>query len=151
MIFCRGESILLFLVQTVGRQTNEQRQYNRSSRQRAASRKTPSSDIGIIKFALIIFLTHEFIFILEMDMPDHDLEPPRFSRKALERLLNDWPAVKAMIMSGVKNDPDNKLCDQPYLKNQSGTTLLDKFMHCLLFKCNAEVLTSSFLVIYIKT
>lgn len=81
-----------------------------------------------------------------MDMPDHDLEPPRFSRKALERLLNDWPAVKAMIMSGVKNDTENKLNDQPYLKNQSGTAFLDKFMHCLLFKCNAEVLTSSFLV-----
>lgn len=48
-IYFRGESILLFLVQTVGRQTNEQRQYNRSSRQRAASRKTPSSDIGNIK------------------------------------------------------------------------------------------------------
>ncbi|XP_025408185.1 E3 ubiquitin-protein ligase UBR5 isoform X3 [Sipha flava] len=123
----RGESILLFLVQTVGRQTNEQRQYNRSSRQRAA-RKTPSSDI-------------------EMDMPDHDLEPPRFSRKALERLLNDWPAVKAMIMSGVKNDSESKLSDQPYLKNQSGTTFLDKFMHCLLFKCNAEVLTSSFMMV----
>lgn len=82
-----------------------------------------------------------------MDMPDHDLEPPRFSRKALERLLNDWPAVKAMIMSGVKNDTESKSNDQPYLKNQSGTTFLDKFMHCLLFKCNAEVLTSSFSVI----
>ncbi|XP_022162662.1 E3 ubiquitin-protein ligase UBR5 isoform X4 [Myzus persicae] len=125
----RGESILLFLVQTVGRQSNEQRQYSRSSRQRAASRKTPSSDI-------------------EMDMPDHDLEPPRFSRKALERLLNDWPAVKAMIMSGVKNDSESKVpTDQPYLKNQSGTTFLDKFMHCLLFKCNAEVITSSFLMV----
>lgn len=147
-MYFRGESILLFLVQTVGRQTNEQRQYNRSSRQRAASRKTPSSDIGNKYLESIIKLfTHEFILILEMDMPDHDLEPPRFSRKALERLLNDWPAVKAMIMSGVKNDSENKLSDQPYLKNQSGTTFLDKFMHCLLFKCNAEVLTSSFLVI----
>ncbi|XP_001947833.2 E3 ubiquitin-protein ligase UBR5 isoform X3 [Acyrthosiphon pisum] len=125
----RGESILLFLVQTVGRQSNEQRQYSRSSRQRAASRKTPSSDI-------------------EMDMPDHDLEPPRFSRKALERLLNDWPAVKAMIMSGVKNESESKLpTDQPYLKNQSGTTFLDKFMHCLLFKCNAEVITNSYLMV----
>lgn len=54
----RGESILLFLVQTVGRQTNEQRQYNRSSRQRTASRKTPSSDIGnvLMKFISIIII-----------------------------------------------------------------------------------------------
>ena len=36
----------------------------------------------------------------EPDVPDHDLEPPRFSRKALERLLNDWSAVRGMIMSG---------------------------------------------------
>ncbi|CAG2059005.1 unnamed protein product [Timema podura] len=44
----RGESILLFLVQTVGRQSVEQRQF-RASRPRSASassRKTPSSDIG---------------------------------------------------------------------------------------------------------
>lgn len=39
-------------------------------------------------------------------MPDHDLEPPRFSRKAFERLSNDWPAVKGMILSGKLNDFD---------------------------------------------
>lgn len=33
-------------------------------------------------------------------MPEHDLEPPRFSRRAFERLLSDWPAVKGMIMTG---------------------------------------------------
>ncbi|XP_054273224.1 E3 ubiquitin-protein ligase UBR5 isoform X2 [Macrosteles quadrilineatus] len=122
----RGESILLFLVQTVGRQSVEQRQY-RASRPRSASassRKTPSSDV-------------------EPDMPDHDLEPPRFSRRAFERLLNDWPAVKGMIMSGVKvsespNEPMYE--DQAYLQSQSGTTLLDKFTHCLLVKCNPEML-----------
>lgn len=43
--FCRGESILLFLVQTVGRQSVEQRQY-RVTRPRSATRKTPSSEIG---------------------------------------------------------------------------------------------------------
>ncbi|XP_075236131.1 E3 ubiquitin-protein ligase hyd isoform X1 [Lycorma delicatula] len=122
----RGESILLFLVQTVGRQSVEQRQY-RASRPRSASassRKTPSSDI-------------------EPDMPDHDLEPPRFSRRAFERLLNDWAAVKGMIMSGVKsNDISNQPLyeDQVYLQSQSGTTLLDKFTHCLLLKCSPEML-----------
>lgn len=76
-------------------------------------------------------------------MPDHDLEPPRFSRRAFERLLNDWAAVKGMIMSGVKN---NEITNQPlyedqaYLQSQSGTTLLDKFTHCLLLKCSPEML-----------
>lgn len=35
-------------------------------------------------------------------MPEHDLEPPRFSRRAFERLLSDWPAVKGMIMTGIE-------------------------------------------------
>jgi hypothetical protein len=35
------------------------------------------------------------------EMPDHDLEPPRFARRALERLLNDWPAVSAMLSTGL--------------------------------------------------
>ena len=41
---CRGENILLFLVQTVGRQLVEQRQY-RPTRMRS-SRKAPVSDLG---------------------------------------------------------------------------------------------------------
>ncbi|XP_069676360.1 E3 ubiquitin-protein ligase UBR5 isoform X2 [Periplaneta americana] len=122
----RGESILLFLVQTVGRQSVEQRQY-RAARPRSASassRKTPSSD-------------------LEPDVPDHDLEPPRFSRRALERLLIDWSAVRGMIMSGVKEvSPASQPVyeDQAYLQSQTGTTLLDKFTYCLLVKCSAEML-----------
>jgi E3 ubiquitin-protein ligase EDD1 len=40
------------------------------------------------------------MILSEPDMPEHDLEPPRFSRRAFERLLSDWPAVKSMIMTG---------------------------------------------------
>jgi len=107
----------------------EQRQFH-SARPRGTptnSRKAPSSDV-------------------EVDMPDHDLEPPRFSRRALERLLNDWPAVRAMIMSGVResgsapNTGTSSYEDSlAYLRNQSGTTLLDKFTHCLLVKCSGDV------------
>ncbi|XP_076670433.1 E3 ubiquitin-protein ligase hyd isoform X1 [Andrena cerasifolii] len=123
----RGESILLFLVQTVGRQLVEQRQFRSALRQRStsASRKGASSD-GLVT---------------DSDMPDHDLEPPRFSRKALERLLNDWPAVQCMIMSGVSvNSNDQLFGDQGQLCRQSGTALLDKFTHSLLVKCSAEML-----------
>ncbi|KAG7207185.1 hypothetical protein KM043_008872 [Ampulex compressa] len=123
----RGESILLFLVQTVGRQLVEQRQCRSAPRQRSTSagRKAPSSD-GMVA---------------DSDMPDHDLEPPRFSRKALERLLNDWPAVQCMIMSGVSvNGNDQLFGDQGQLCRQSGTALLDKFTHSLLVKCSAEML-----------
>ncbi|XP_015109390.1 E3 ubiquitin-protein ligase UBR5 isoform X1 [Diachasma alloeum] len=127
----RGESILLFLVQTVGRQSVEQRQFRSGPRQRStsASRKTPSSDgLGGA----------------DSEMPDHDLEPPRFSRRALVRLLNDWPAVQCMIMSGVS---DNSQQDQLFgdgafssASRQSGTALLDKFTHTLLVKSTSEML-----------
>ncbi|XP_022901003.2 E3 ubiquitin-protein ligase hyd isoform X2 [Onthophagus taurus] len=120
----RGENILLFLAQTVGRQNHEQRQY-RAARPRTASansrNKTPSSDV-------------------EVDVPEHDLEPPRFSRKALEHLLKDWKAVQSMIMTGTKEQRDPSSVEQQYIGNQSGTTLLDKFTHSLLVKCYIEAL-----------
>lgn len=68
-------------------------------------------------------------------MPDHDLQPPRFSRTALEQLLDDWTAVKAMIMSGM-NDTN--------FDDQSGTALLDKFTYRLLSKCPSEVSNDRF-------
>ncbi|XP_053696945.1 E3 ubiquitin-protein ligase hyd isoform X2 [Sabethes cyaneus] len=131
----RGESILLFLIQTVGRQMVEQRQYRATSRVRnssgSASRKTPSLET-------------------DSDMPEHDLEPPRFARKALDRLLNDWPAVRAMIMTGaelekpVVPNPNQPFYDddnqQVYLQSQSGTTLLDKFTHSLIVRCSNDPL-----------
>lgn len=133
----RGEPILLFLIQTVGRQSVEQRQY-RSARgqQRSSSgylnRKTPSLEN-------------------EGEMPEHDLEPPRFARKALERLLNDWNAVRSMIQTGVENEINlNSMASQVfyedsenktlYINSQSGTIMLDKFTHILFFRCNSEPL-----------
>ncbi|XP_076242470.1 E3 ubiquitin-protein ligase hyd isoform X1 [Calliopsis andreniformis] len=120
----RGESILLFLVQTVGRQLVEQRQCRAArARQTTTNRKGASADAT------------------DSDMPDHDLEPPRFSRKALERLLNDWPAVQCTIMSGVSTNGNDQLFgDQGQLCRQSGTALLDKFTHSLLVKSSAEML-----------
>ncbi|XP_060590423.1 E3 ubiquitin-protein ligase UBR5-like isoform X1 [Ruditapes philippinarum] len=123
----RGENILLFLVQTVGRQLVEQRQYrpNRTRVTSAAPRKAPNND-------------------LDVEMPEHDLEPPRFSRRALERILNDWTAVKAMLLSGMRSkrgtNPDVVYEEQLYLESQSGTARLDKFTHCLLVKCSVEML-----------
>ncbi|QQP50782.1 Uncharacterized protein FKW44_011906, partial [Caligus rogercresseyi] len=120
----RGENILLFLVQTVGRQATEQRQFHPSRPRKSASRKTTFSD-------------------LENDRPEHDLEPPRFCRRALEKLLSDWTAVKSMIMTGHSPAPNISFPiyeDQAFLASQSGTALLDKFVHCLLVKCTSEKL-----------
>merc|ERR1719402_383313 len=126
----RDESILLFLVQTVGRQMIEQRQYRppptrprKTAVRKAAAPPDSSAD---------------------PEMPDHDLEPPRFCRRALERLLNDWPAVSAMLgtggRSGTAGEGGAVYEDQAFLASQSGTALLDKFSHALLIKCSSEML-----------
>ena len=73
--------MLLFLVQTVGRQHIEQRQYQRRGRSTVVRKSSSAADA-------------------DPAMPEHDLEPPKFARKALERILNDWTAVKAMLMTG---------------------------------------------------
>lgn len=133
----RNEPILLFLIQTVGRQLVEQRQYRANSRVRSSSsnaRKTPSSDQN------------------ESEIPDHDLEPPRFARKALDKLLSDWASVRAMIMMGVAQEKPIKPTamnqvfyedaehQSTYLQAQTGTTLLDKFTHSLFVRCNIDPL-----------
>ena len=118
----REENILLFLVQTVGRQMVEQRQYKPTRPRKTASRKSAPADLA------------------DSEMPDHDLEPPRFCRRALERLLNDWGAVASMLSTGESRDSLSMYDDQAFLASQSGTALLDKFSHCLLVKCSQEML-----------
>lgn len=129
----RNEPILLFLIQTVGRQVMEQSRYRSRARNTSSNRKTPSLDA-------------------DNDMPDQDLEPPRFAKKALDRLLVDWQAVRSMIMTGAEQEKPlpppqanrvyyNESDEQSlYLQSQSGTTLLDKFTHSLFVRCNNEPL-----------
>lgn len=50
-----------------------------------------------------VCLTHSFS---DSDMPDHDLEPPRFAQLALERVLQDWNALRSMIMFGSQENKD---------------------------------------------
>ncbi|ESN90470.1 hypothetical protein HELRODRAFT_71154 [Helobdella robusta] len=131
----RGENILMFLLQTVGRQLVEQRQY-RPSRVRSSNhhaRKSAASD-------------------MDTQMPEHNLEPPKFSRRALERLLDDWAAVKSMLLTGHKEkknscSSDVLYEDQMYLESQSGVNQVDKFVHCLIVKCTVEVSLKSFLML----
>ena len=113
--------------------------------------------------------THGISLSAEPEMPEHNLEPPRFCRKALERILSDWSAVKCVLSTGHREAKaatattgggaaaastststssaatyggaaDHPLYeDQVYLRAQSGTQRLDKFTHTLLVKCSVEV------------
>uniref|UniRef100_A0A8C2LDK8 E3 ubiquitin-protein ligase UBR5 n=1 Tax=Cricetulus griseus TaxID=10029 RepID=A0A8C2LDK8_CRIGR len=126
----RGEHLLLFLVQTVARQTVEHCQYRPPRIREDRNRKTASPE--------------------DSDMPDHDLEPPRFAQLALERVLQDWNALRSMIMFGSQENKDPLSAssrvghllpeEQVYLNQQSGTIRLDCFTHCLIVKCTADIL-----------
>eukprot|EP00069_Balaena_mysticetus_P019270 bmy_00475T0 len=127
---CKGEHLLLFLVQTVARQTVEHCQYRPPRIREDRNRKTANPE--------------------DSDMPDHDLEPPRFAQLALERVLQDWNALKSMIMFGSQENKDPLSAssrighllpeEQVYLNQQSGTIRLDCFTHCLIVKCTADIL-----------
>ncbi|OTF79788.1 E3 ubiquitin-protein ligase UBR5-like protein, partial [Euroglyphus maynei] len=139
----RGEHILLFLVQTVGRQIIEQKQYRptrlkafavSSSNNNSGGRKNDQSDE-------------------QSNVPEHDLEPPKFARRALEKMLSDWPTVKSMILTGYRSTENSAQQqrrqsylwnlngtanaysyeeENSYLSCQNGSALLDKFIHSLL-------------------
>lgn len=131
----RGENILLFLVQTVGRQLIEQRACRPARTRMGGPRKNPVSEIA------------------DVEMPEHDLEPPRFSRQALEKILENWTAVKAMLLCGRKehsSSPDVLYEEQMYLESQGGTARLDKFTHSLLLKCTGVDMLDALLTTLIR-
>lgn len=121
----RGEMILLFLVQTVGRQMVEQRQYGHERSPRQSRRDDP-------------------------DMPDHDMSPPRFARKALHKMLSEWLALKSVIMAGAgasqnlanasRNNSFLNAEEHLFLSSQQGTAILDRFTHSVLIKIGPEML-----------
>uniref|UniRef100_A0A4W6F972 Ubiquitin protein ligase E3 component n-recognin 5 n=1 Tax=Lates calcarifer TaxID=8187 RepID=A0A4W6F972_LATCA len=98
-----------------------------------------------LMYEIIIILSS----LLDSDMPDHDLEPPRFAQLALERVLQDWNALKSMIMFGSQENKDplsasSRIAhllpeEQVYLNQQSGTIRLDCFTHCLIVKCAPDI------------
>nr|XP_027205852.1 E3 ubiquitin-protein ligase UBR5-like isoform X2 [Dermatophagoides pteronyssinus] len=140
----RGEHILLFLVQTVGRQIIEQKQY-RPTRLRAFAVSSGNNNSG--------GRSKNDLSDEQSSVPEHDLEPPKFARRALEKMLSDWPTVKSMIFTGYRsaenaaqqqrrqaylwnlNGTANAYSfeeENSYLSCQNGSALLDKFTHSLL-------------------
>ncbi|XP_034475601.1 E3 ubiquitin-protein ligase hyd [Drosophila innubila] len=152
----KGESILLFLIQTVGRQIVEQRQYRFNVRVRNVGNNTGTSNGS----NTVITNRKSSSLDIDNDMPDHDLEPPKFARKALERLLIDWQAVRSMIMSGAErtesnlqnihgntSESANSENFNVFMQSQHGSTLLDKFTHNLIVKCTSDHLDTLLLTL----
>jgi len=65
-------------------------------------------------------------------MPEHNLEPPRFSRRALERILADWTAVRAMLMTGCREHKASRYVDVLWIHLVSHF-VTPLFVDCQLF------------------
>lgn len=98
-------------------------------------------------------------------MPQHDLEPPKFSRRALEKVFTDWYSVKQIFLfnksridstcqhSTKDSENETKLPgylfnngsllfdDSVYSDAQSGCVDLDKFIYILIMKCPSDLVT----------
>ena len=125
----RGEHLLIFLAQTVGRQIQEQRNYKRnggssSSSRRNATHYESSGNGGGVG-----------------DMPQHDLEPPKFSRRALERICADWHSLKQLFTFNSTTSESVFVDESSFVDAQSGCVDLDKFVYTLVVKCPSELLT----------
>uniref|UniRef100_A0A915EF78 E3 ubiquitin-protein ligase UBR5 n=1 Tax=Ditylenchus dipsaci TaxID=166011 RepID=A0A915EF78_9BILA len=112
----RGDHLLLFLARTVGRQLVEQENFNRRiSKLRSSHQQPPNGN----------------------QTPEHDLEPPKFAKRALNLVLSKWSAVKSLLQVGVKSTSEDALFVEEifHLGEQSGSSHLDKFVFCLLVRC----------------
>lgn len=145
-----NEHLLVYLTRCVERQTREQKQY-KSARRRGGSGSGGGNggggsgggggERGTLAGARASGST--------LDEPEHDLEPPTFSRDALELVL-DSKAAAASLLCDCKNvvatESFAKFGDrkgksgacQSVMAIQSGTSQLDDFVFTLLCKCPAE-------------
>lgn len=119
----RGEHLLLFLAKTVGRQLIEQ---DNSVRQINKVRTTHQTQANSQ---------------LEVTIPEHDLDPPKFARHAFDIVLSSWPSLKSLIEVGMKNNFDDAIVveDIFHLGEQNGSTHIDKFVFTILARCHESV------------
>ncbi|KRX48323.1 E3 ubiquitin-protein ligase UBR5, partial [Trichinella murrelli] len=105
----KNEHLLLFLTRTVSRQVSEHRQF------RSRCRKSIASLI---------------------DMPEFDLDPPRFALRALEYLFSRWDLFEHFVMHEYHPLETNVNMSESrfYLISQDGVSFLDRFVYLLLTK-----------------
>ncbi|THD21469.1 Hyperplastic disc [Fasciola hepatica] len=161
LVNSRNEHLLLFLVKCVERQLREQKQY-RPSRRRIGSvsgRSTgvPASGTGASTGTVLTSQGASWDCPREggqagastgTEEPDHDLDPPRFARSALELALDSPIAVhsilsldsntrpthySAAVKSAARKDEENLVF------TQAAATQLDDFVFTLICKCPTEM------------
>ena len=144
----KGEHLLLFLVNTLSRQMLEQSGLSKAP---GGSSATGGSNAGAgNKSARHHNNENENI----EGMPDHNLEPPKFCRKALCLMVTNWKAVSSLMLQSANSndvsdsqstsDAEFSACNDlsplqnSYLKSQTGSAKLDAFTYKLIVKCKNE-------------
>ncbi|KAL3318578.1 E3 ubiquitin-protein ligase ubr5 [Cichlidogyrus casuarinus] len=113
----RGEHLMLYLAKCVDRQHKEQKQYRPSRRRIAGSRKNYYSRRGdqVESKSTRLAIGEE---------PEHDLDPPRFCRDALELALDCPRAIISLFFTGLTTSP-SKLFLSNVMRSKKRAPLLD--------------------------
>ncbi|KAA3672512.1 E3 ubiquitin-protein ligase EDD1, partial [Paragonimus westermani] len=156
LISSKNEHLMLFLVKCVERQLREQKQHRPSRRRLGSLTARPSATNAPMHPASSASgtqpsnwdVTGSSSSTLTPEEPDHDLDPPRFARDALELALDCPHAVESIL-----NLDQKPFCGRPHSSNltsaaldeekllftQGGTTQLDDFVFTLVCKCPSEL------------
>jgi E3 ubiquitin-protein ligase EDD1 len=93
----KSEHLLIYLAQVTGRQMQEQKNYKRHCGGGSSSSNSSSSSSRKMGYNSDSGGSSGGGGGIG-DMPQHDLEPPNFARRALERILNDWESIKQIFL-----------------------------------------------------
>ncbi|CAD5234617.1 unnamed protein product [Bursaphelenchus xylophilus] len=106
----KGEHLILFLTRALGRQLVEQENFPRRTKLRSTTQATSDN------------------------VPEHDLDPPKFTGAALQLLLNQWESVKSVLKVGLKTRTGETAISEDLfqLNEQDGVNHLDRFIFTLL-------------------
>ncbi|KAF5401972.1 hypothetical protein PHET_04640 [Paragonimus heterotremus] len=156
LINSKNEHLMLFLVKCVERQLREQKQHRPSRRRLGSLTARPSATNAPTHPASSASgtqpsnwdVTGSSSSTVTPEEPDHDLDPPRFARDALELALDCAHAVESILnldqkpfcgRSHSSGTNSAALDEEKLLFTQGGTTQLDDFVFTLVCKCPSEL------------
>ncbi|CAM4857437.1 unnamed protein product [Rotaria socialis] len=165
----RYENLLLYLVQTVGRQMVEQQQFVRTATNAILQQQARKTREQLLNSASIITGSSALSKKLQNqiassgiintnasnpldiesttqtnNIPDHHLEPPQFCRRALEFILTDWSSVKSMLLCGCPDDidPTTIKTNQTYSPTSQGPPAMSAYNNENIFSLDEQQQTS---------
>ncbi|KAF7232604.1 hypothetical protein EG68_10138 [Paragonimus skrjabini miyazakii] len=156
LISSKNEHLMLFLVKCVERQLREQKQHRPSRRRLGSLTARPSATNAPTHPTSSASgtqpsnwdVTGSNSSTVTPEEPDHDLDPPRFARDALELALDCPHAVESILnldqkpfcgRSHSSGTTSAALDEEKLLFTQGGTTQLDDFVFTLVCKCPSEL------------